>query len=140
VPNLKAFLLGRWELDRLVVDRAAAMSGGLQGHASFTSVPGGLLYKERGTLTLGQHRGPAEQTYLFEFPESDAQATVHFRDGHLFHSLDLRDGQDRARHECDPDFYEGLFIAISPTAWQSEWKVRGPRKDYDLVTTYTRQG
>ena len=115
------------------------MTGRLQGHASFRSVPSGLLYNERGTLTLGQHRGPAEQTYLFEFPEGDARATVRFRDGRPFHSLDLRDGQDHARHDCGPDLYEGLFIALGPGAWRSEWKVIGPRKDYDRVTTYTRQ-
>jgi hypothetical protein len=138
VPNLKAFLLGRWELDRLIVDRAGGMTGRLQGHASFTSASRGLWYEERGTLTFGQHRGTAEQTYFFEFPEGDARATVRFRDGHLFHSLDLRDGEDRARHDCDLDLYEGLFIAFGPAAWRSEWNVTGPRKDYDLVTTYTR--
>lgn len=138
VPNLKAFLLGGWELDRLVVDRAGAMTGRLQGHASFTSAPRGLLYKERGTLTFGQHRGTAEQTYLFEFAEGDARATVRFRDGRPFYALDLRDGRDRARHDCDPDLYEGLFIALGPAGWRSEWKVTGPRKDYDLVTTYSR--
>jgi hypothetical protein len=137
-PDLKSFLLGAWEVDRLVADRARGITGRLEGLASFTPSPGGLLYEERGTLLLGEHEGQAEQRYLFDFPEGDTRATVRFRDGRLFHTLDLRNGEDRVRHDCRPDLYEGLFTLLGPTAWRSEWKVTGPRKDYHLVTTYTR--
>lgn len=138
VPNLKAFLLGSWKVDRIIIDRARALTGGLQGQAIFTPSAGGLLYQEHGTLTLGEHRGRAEHSYLYDFPEGDGQASVRFRDGRAFYDLDLARGQQRVCHACHPDLYEGLFIALSSAAWRSEWKVIGPRKDYDLLTTYTR--
>lgn len=138
VPNLKAFLCGNWEVDRIVIDRALAMTGGLQGQATFRHRAAGLLYEEHGTLTFGEHHGRAEQSYLYEFPEGDRRASVRFRDGRAFYELDLSRGQDHVRHVCGTDVYDGVFIALSSTAWQSEWKVSGPRKAYDLLTTYTR--
>jgi hypothetical protein len=138
VANLRTFLVGSWTVDRLVVDRARAMTGRLKGQARFTPSAGRLLYKERGILTFGEHRGPAEQSYVYEFPESDARASVRFRDGRTFHGLDLTEGEDCVSHACGSDLYEGLFTALSSTEWRSGWTVIGPRKDYDLVTVFTR--
>ena len=136
--NLKAFLAGTWKIDRVIVDRALAMTGRLQGRATFTPSDRGLMYQERGVVTFGEHRGSAHQTFWYDFPESDGRASVRFSDGRAFHDLDLSLGQARVGHACDPDLYEGLFVALSSTAWRSAWTVTGPRKDYDLVTTYTR--
>jgi hypothetical protein len=137
VPDLKAYLSGSWSMDRLVIDHARTI-GRLRGNAIFRPSGPHLLYEERGTLILGEHRGQAEQAYRYDFPEGDSRALVRFRDGRPFHDLDLSSGQDRPRHACPPDIYEGVFLALGPSAWRSEWTVSGPRKDYDLVTTYTR--
>jgi hypothetical protein len=138
VANLRAFLAGTWKLDRRVVDRVHQTTGRLQGQATFTPSAGRLVYEERGILSFGEHRGTAEQSYFYDFPACDAQASVRFRDGRAFHDLDLSEGHDRVRHSCPPDFYEGLFVALGATRWRSKWTVTGPRKDYDLVTTFTR--
>jgi hypothetical protein len=139
VPDLKEFLSGSWSVDRLVIDHARTTIGRLRGKATFRPSGRDLLYEERGTLIFGEHRGQAEQTYRYDFPEGDGRALVRFRDGRPFHDLDLSTGQDRPRHVCPPDIYEGVFVALGPSAWRTEWKVTGPRKDYDLVTTYTRR-
>jgi hypothetical protein len=138
VPNLKAFLLGSWKLERNLVDHDRATTGRLVGAASFSPCGRGLLYEERGTLTFGAHRGQAEQTYIYEFIEDDARASVRFRDGRAFHQLDLSGGRDHVCHACGADLYDGAFTALSASAWQSDWKVTGPRKNYELATTYTR--
>ena len=138
VPNLKAFLLGSWKLQRVLVDRDEAMTGRFDGEASFRPCARGLLYEEHGTVTFGGHRGQAEQTYVYEFPEGDGRASVRFRDGRAFHRLDLSGGLDHVSHACGADLYEGAFTALSESAWKSEWKVTGPRKHYDLASTYTR--
>lgn len=140
MANLREFLLGEWKLDRVIFDEALALPGKLVGRARFTASSFGLVYHEWGALELGDHRGYAEQTYLYEFPESDARACVRFRDRRAFHELQLTAGQDRVGHACHPDLYEGKFEAISKDAWRSEWKVAGPRKRYTLVTSYTRPG
>ena len=138
VTNLKAYLIGDWSVERLISDRARGMSGRLNGQATFTPSASGLLYEERGMLSFGAHCGPAEQSYRFDFPQGLDHASVFFRDGRPFHDLNLSRGSDRVDHGCHPDCYAGLFVALSSTEWRCEWRVTGPRKDYDLVTTYTR--
>jgi len=138
VPNLKAFLLGSWKVHRIIVDRDQAITGRFDGVASFRPCARGLLYEEHGTLTFGGHCGRAEQRYLYEFPEGEGHASVRFRDGRAFHDLDLSAGEYRVRHACHADLYDGAFTAVSTSAWQSEWKVTGPRKNYELMTAYTR--
>lgn len=139
VADLKEFLSGSWSLDRLVIDHARTTIGRFRGEATFSPSGPDLLYEETGTLIFGEHRGQAGQTYRFDFPEGDGRARVRFRDGRPFHDLDLSTGQDRPCHPCPPDTYDGTFLALGPAAWRTEWKVTGPRKDYDLVTTYSRQ-
>jgi hypothetical protein len=139
VPDLKEYLSGSWSVDRLVIDHLQMMIGQLQGEATFRPSGLGLVYEERGTLMIGEHRGQAEQTYLYDFTEGDARALVRFRDGRPFHDLDLSTGHDCPFHLCPPDRYAGVILALGPTSWRTEWKVTGPRKDYDLVTTYTRR-
>jgi len=139
VPDLEQFLSGGWSMDRLVIDHARTTIGRLRGKAIFRPSGPDLLYEEAGTLILGGHRGQARQTYRYDFSEGEGRALVRFGDGRPFHHLDLSTGQDRPRHACPPDLYEGIFLALGPCAWRTEWKVAGPRKDYGLVTTYTRQ-
>lgn len=139
VPDLKQFLCGSWSVDRLIIDHARTTIGRLEGKATFRPSGPGLLYEETGTLVLGGHRGQAAQTYRYDFRDGNRRALVRFRDGRPFHDLDLSSGQDREHHRCPPDLYEGVFLALGPAAWRTEWKVTGPRKDYDLVTMYRRR-
>jgi hypothetical protein len=139
VPDLKEFLSGSWSMDRLVIDHARTTIGRLRGNAIFRPSGADLIYEERGTLILGEHRGQAQQTYRYDFAEGDGRALVRFRDGRPFHDFDLSSGQDFPFHLCPPDSYAGVILALGPISWRTEWKVTGPRKDYDLVTTYTRR-
>lgn len=138
VSDLRSYLSGRWRVTRTMVDLRDAIRGTLEGTAQFTPVGGSLLYKELGTLSFGAHRGPAEQQLDFAFPSEVARAEVAFRDGRAFHPLDLSRGEDNLTHACNPDLYEGRFLALDANRWQSTWKVTGPRKDQQIATLYTR--
>jgi hypothetical protein len=139
IPDLRAFLCGNWRVDRSVLDGRRSILGEFRGHASFTRAGDSLLYEERGTLRFGVHHGPAEQCYRYDFGEGDARAIVSFRDGRMFHELDLSTGEALATHACEPDHYEGRFTALGPMQWHTAWKVSGPRKEQDILTLYTRQ-
>ena len=138
VLDLRAFLSGRWRIDRSLVDRCHSIRGTLQGEARFSPDGSSLVYDERGTLTFGNHHGPAEQSYRYEFPRGATRASVRFRDGRLFHDLDLSLGHAIVSHVCAPDLYNARFVALDEQRWESAWKVTGPRKDQDIVTLYTR--
>lgn len=138
VNNLPAFLQGEWHLERRVWDRRVGQEGRLTGSARFLPEAGGLLYREEGRLTFGDHEGPALQSYRYAFP-APGRAAVHFADGRFFHDLDLTAGRWTATHLCEPDRYDGAFAALGPDAWRAVWTVAGPRKDLVLDSTYRRR-
>ncbi|WP_193369185.1 DUF6314 family protein [Pelagibius marinus] len=137
ISDLKEFLQGSWALERRLDDRRAGQQGRLSGQALFAPLEGDLLYREEGRLTIGEHVGPAEQSYRYSFPALD-RATVHFRDGRFFHDLDLSSGTWACTHLCDPDRYQGEFSVLDADTWRVIWHVTGPRKDLTLDSTYRR--
>lgn len=138
VPDLKTFLRGSWQVDRSLLDRRHSISGEFHGQARFAPARMSLIYHELGRLQFGAHLGSAEQFYRYEFDATNARAIVRFRDGRLFHELDLSSGEALVAHACEPDLYEGRFTVIGPTQWKSAWKVAGPRKEQEIMTLYTR--
>ena len=142
INDLKSFLEGKWSLGRRIDDRRAGQEGSLNGTALFLAEGADLLYREEGRLVIGGpanpvYEGPALQSYRFAFP-APARAAVHFRDGRLFHDLELTRGRWRCTHLCDPDRYEGEFTALDADTWRVVWNVTGPRKELTLDSTYRR--
>jgi len=138
INDLKAFLQGEWSLERWVQDRRAGHDGRLTGGGAFTADGDTLLYREEGRLVIGDHEGPALQSYRYDFPVL-ARATVYFNDGRFFHDLDLTVGAWRCPHLCGEDRYEGEFTALGADDWRVVWTVTGPRKDLVLDSTYRRR-
>lgn len=138
VSDLRTFLSGAWQVDRSLLDRRHSIAGDFRGQANFSPVGHSLLYHEHGKMRFGAHDGLAEQTQRFEFPNGDGRACVRFRDGRAFHDLDLSQGEYTVTHACDPDLYEGRFVALDQSHWQSSWTVAGPRKQQEILTLYTR--
>src|SRR5690349_18236478 len=134
VTDLRAFLTGAWRIARTLHDARGGQDGSLEGTAEFSplstspSSGGDLHYVETGILRLGDHVGPAEQTYRYAFPAPN-RAEVFRRDGSPFHTLDLRTGRAEATHQCGADLYRGGFRVTGPDSWTAEWSVTGPRKD-----------
>jgi hypothetical protein len=141
VDDLAAYLLGRWRVDREILDGDREPVGRFAGDAVFVaagSEPGLLRYEERGTLRLGAHRGPAFRRLLYRV--DGARAEVAFEDGRPFHDLDLRTGRTTADHPCGDDHYRGRFEVVDASTWTHEWVVEGPHKDHLLRTTLFRRG
>ena len=138
VPDLRAFLSGDWQVDRILLDRRHSITGNFRGQANFSPVGQSLHYREHGKLRFGAHDGLAEQTHRFEFPNGYGRACVRFRDGRAFHDLDLSQGEDAVTHACGRDLYEGRFVALDQQHWRSSWTVVGPRKEQEILTLYTR--
>jgi hypothetical protein len=138
VADLRAFLDGKWRIERSMLDRRQSLGGRYVGEAEFAGSSDALLYREHGRLTFGSHEGSAEQAHLYDFSDGPSRASVYFRDGRAFHDLDLSQGLDLVSHICDPDLYEGRFMVLDDGRWQSAWKVTGPRKDQSIFSVYSR--
>ncbi|EAQ25135.1 MULTISPECIES: DUF6314 family protein [unclassified Roseovarius] len=93
---------------------------------------GALAYHESGQMLLASGlRFEGERRYVWTHDLS-----VWFADGRFFHSVPASGGD--TRHWCDPDQYEGHYDFTEWPAFRVTWHVRGPRKDYRMVTRYRR--
>lgn len=137
IADLKAFLVGRWRLSRMILDRRAGDHGSFEGTAVFRVENDGLIYLEQGVFKLGGYEGPAKQLHHYRFPKP-WRAEVSFAHGGFFHDLDLSRGFWAAEHLCGADTYNGTFHAEGSDRWEAVWRVTGPRKDQELTTRYLR--
>ncbi|MFD5452506.1 MULTISPECIES: DUF6314 family protein [unclassified Streptomyces] len=141
VPDVLAYLAGRWRTERSVRDHASGESGRFEGTTVFEPREGGgLRGHESGAFTWRGVTRPAERTLRYEPGGAPGTADVRFADGRPFHDLDLTSGRHTAGHPCAADHYRGEFTVRDPDHWRTVWRVGGPAKDLLLVTDYTREG
>lgn len=119
--------IGRWQIARQITQADG-------GRARFDGIaewaPDGA-YVERGQLDMGTAQFTAERRYRWT-----EALDVFFDDGRFFHSVP-RCGGDAA-HWCDPDQYDVHYDFSRWPEWTARWQVKGPRKDYVMVSTYRR--
>ena len=97
-----------------------------------------LLYSESGQLDYGAYSDLSEQSYLYEITGTHT-AEVYFSDGRLFHHLDLKDGACDVSHLCGEDMYKGKYLLNTPNSLEIQWSVKGPRKNYELLSTLVKE-
>jgi len=124
---------GEWQITRRIEDALSGQEGQFAGAASFVRDVAGLQYSEKGLLTLGGASMKAERVYLWR--ASGAGIEVLFDDGRPFHRID---DSAEAAHWCDPDQYDVTYEFGRWPKWSSRWRVLGPRKDYVMVSNYSR--
>ncbi|NYE96371.1 hypothetical protein FHU41_002621 [Psychromicrobium silvestre] len=150
VPDLAAFLIGSWRIERTVLDRASGQSGTFEGQLVFTtpqhpelknSAHGDgtvLRYSETGKLRWAGTQAPVKRDYLLHSTDNPAVLDWYFDYGGYFHSLDLRTGQWRAEHPCSADRYRVEYAVHSAELLEVSWDVAGPTKDQLLHSLWRR--
>jgi len=132
-PRLSDFA-GEWRISR-VIRHENAPEARFSGTAWFTPEADALNYRETGELVLpGAVPMRAERCYTWR-PEGQ-EIAVFFEDGRPFHRFDP--AAPSAHHWCDPDDYRVVYDFAAWPAWRAEWRVRGPRKGYIMVSDYSR--
>jgi hypothetical protein len=145
IEDAFTFFVGVWDLDRSIEDHRSGARGTFRGRASLTEISAGagsdaaerLFYEESGELLLGAYRGPAHRTLEYARLH-DASVLLCFADGRPFIDVDLTTGHCTRIHDCGKDRYEISMAAISHDLVEERWRVRGPEKYYDAVTTLRR--
>jgi len=128
---------GRWHISRRIEDASAGSTGLFEGVAVFTPDDLGLTYEEAGELRLPDQQGvKATRRYLWRAGEGAID--VLFEDGRDFHRIDLAANVATAWHDCLPDFYEVSYNFTHWPQWRAIWRVKGPRKDYTMISDYRR--
>ena len=126
-----------WQLTRAISDHLADKEGQFTGTARFTPEPGGLAYRETGTLIYGG-QPPLTATRQYHWRAEGDQIVVLFADRTAFHSF--CPNAPTARHFCAPDHYDVAYDFAEWPNWTARWQVRGPRKDYVSITRYRPSG
>lgn len=126
---------GRWQLSRRI-ENAIGPDMRLEGEAVFSRSEDALLLVERGTLQVaGAQPMQGEQSYLWR--QQGAEIATFFADGRPFFEFDPT-SQCSAGHWCSPDQYDVSLDFSRWPLWQAVWRVKGPRKDYLMRSTYQR--
>lgn len=131
-------LLGAWRLERTIEDRYAGRTLTLAGTTELTLLADGRVrWHDQGTLHLPDGDVEATRTSLVE--RRDGGWFVLFEDGRDFHPW--APGTP-VEHPCGRDLYRGTVQVGSgadgaAAAWHVVWEVRGPAKDYTMVSRMT---
>ena len=127
--------VGAWVMERRIV-HADAPDAQYRGSARFLESDDGLVYEEKGLLKVeGQRPMSAQRCYIWRLGEGGV-IEVLFEDGRPFHLIDF--AAPKNTHYCDPDTYEVAYQFGQWPDWISTWKVNGPQKAYQMVSTYRR--
>ncbi|MEM6407291.1 MAG: DUF6314 family protein [Pseudomonadota bacterium] len=140
-PDLEAFE-GAWRLSRVIEDQLTQTKGTLTGEARFAiREPGMLDYIESGALRLGS-QPEMEATRRYIWTQGEGRIVVQFEDGREFHDIRTDRLMPDAEHFCDPDLYHVSYDftrwSAKKPSWRSMWRVKGPKKDYRMLSDYTR--
>ena len=129
---------GRWRIQRRIEDTRDGGTGTFDGIARYAPRTGGLEYEEAGELRLPDQGGfQASRRYLW-LAAPGGGVDVCFVDGSDFHHIDLGRNVATAWHDCLPDTYEVSYNFTHWPNWRAIWRVRGPAKDYTMITDYAR--
>ena len=124
-----------WRIAREIEDLTGGPAGRLTGTARFSPDVSGMVYDEAGVLRLGD--GPAfHATRRYLWRETAEGIEIGFADGRFFHRF--APDAPEAEHPCGADLYRVRYDFARWPEWRSEWRVRGPRKDYVMRTLYAR--
>ena len=134
--NLTDFL-GLWHIDRVTTDYLGGADGVFVAQAEILIHEPGAIYTETGELTLA-NAAPMRATRQYLWQQTGGLITVDFADGRPFHTFDPMAAAPSAEHDCPPDTYCVEYDFADWPRWQSRWRVRGPRKDYLMVSNFRR--
>ncbi|WP_299848702.1 DUF6314 family protein [uncultured Roseovarius sp.] len=122
---------GKWRLKRQITP-ATTPPGQFLGVATWSRAAHGLTYHEMGELQIAGHPAmSAERCYLWQ-----SDLSVWFDDGRFFHHVPAVGGE--TSHWCDPDQYNGIYDFSNWPRFSVTWRVKGPAKDYRMVSDYDR--
>ena len=134
---LPSDLAGRWRLTRRIDDFRDRRVGTFRGFADVDLSADGFTYGETGTLRL-EGSAPMAATRRYLWRVDGGRVLVSFEDGRFFHGFDPGLGRSDAVHRCGEDDYRVIYTFLKWPDWRAEWRVRGPRKDYRMLSDFVR--
>lgn len=136
-----AALAGQWTLHRNIPGQ-----GYVDGQVTFTPIDETrLLYEEHGSFHRGGYSNEATRSYIYEL--KDNKIVIYYNDparrGDVLHELTFSPEANgfvsRHCHICTPDTYDLVFRFGDNRSIEMFYDIQGPKKDYTMHTSLTRQ-
>ena len=157
----------RWILSKTLDYSHGGYSGTFCGEACFVNIgqeeQSLLHYTENGIAELfNGNTVSARQQLLYSFVDT-AIVSVYFTDdsyndngneqqisaesmlrhGHFFHHIRFDETRNNepvlSSHPCGPDIYHGRMLFETSDLFTVYWQVTGPRKEGNIISSYTRE-
>jgi hypothetical protein len=148
---MPGILLGSWSIERQIYIRQSGLLHAVaRGECTFEAkqnIPEHLEYAERGKLKIGDETSEIPFTRRFNYQfVSTRQMEVFFGDGpdtgksyqsYHYESPDKWVAEDV--HLCGSDNYEGIYEFSSENSFSLSTVIKGPAKDFLIITEYKRR-
>tara|TARA_B110000483_G_scaffold218197_1_gene271295 strand:- start:124 stop:567 length:444 start_codon:yes stop_codon:yes gene_type:complete len=122
-----------WVISRYIIDHTEDAKLIFTGRCEVSDA----WYQENGQMVLPDGQA-LSSTRRYRWDATLEGVDVHFDDGRFFHRIDLAHTATQDRHFCDPDDYAVSYVFTEWPIWTSLWKVKGPRKDYEMHSRYQK--
>jgi len=124
---------GKWSINRDIKDHISGRDSRFDGQAVFTQDQDQLIYHETGKLKLPD-APPMTSERRYFWRAVDGGVAVFFDDDRPFHQFLFTTAA--SDHWCDPDQYNVEYNFAAWPVWTATWRVKGPRKDYAMHSSY----
>lgn len=146
--NLIDIFAGEWNFKREIRHLATnEVFATATGNATFTKSPDSniLLYSETGKLILSKTNTVTNfyKNYLYQFLDDHFQ--VYFSDSckpqalYQNYRYNAAEANPVQEHLCNADTYNTKYLFDEQNAFRQKVEVMGPRKNYSIVTLFSRQ-
>jgi len=142
--DLRAFLIGGWILERVILDRRAGRVYRFVGALDVGALDVGaraldtLEWHEHGRLFAGSAELEATRTMRI-VSCGPLAADLLLETGDVLGHLDFARGRARVTYSCGTDRYRGIFVTGPDELW-IRWRCTGATKDYVATTRCHRAG
>lgn len=134
-------LEGHWKFKRQISEEGSSHG---EAHFQNTAWPLTFHYREDSIFTTTQGADfKTFREYIYRY--ENGTISVFFIDppDSLFHTLTFdTDNQypilAHAKHLCDCDTYDATYNFLSPIAFTLTYRVKGPKKDYRIETSFEK--
>lgn len=124
--------MGSWSIFRHFGAQGLAV-----GQAAFTLLtPSLLAYREDLEVHIPGFSEAVYQEYLYVFEEGCVYKK--FKDNRLFYRLEVSNAEATGAHLCGEDHYQAHYSFLGQNNFTLTYRVKGPRKDYEILTEFTR--
>lgn len=158
VAAIFASLIGKWSIERQIIDKLANLTAHVNGYATITETkPNELLYSEEVQVkwqnATEEHLASKKYRYILDGPNNDIITqynSIFSKDSDELEyekMYDLKfyrdDGNEKKFHAigeflCSKDLYKAEYDFESPRRFRLNYEAKGPAKNFVTISIFKK--